>query len=451
MAPKDENARVSTETSPISLPSRATGLPTDSHLKGSDNYAVWSLQMETVVGDDAFKVMNGDWKKGDDYCTEREWLELDSHARKCITLSCSQEVMKEVTGIPKTSYSWWSKLRNTFQPNDAQGHHRLLSRLFNIVLSHASPESLKTFTHEYLEMVAQVHSEEIKVDEILSSQLLSVLPASLSHFQTSLALTYPDGLPEPRTILELLRNEVERNAPVHSVALAAHSSGAPPRPYPACKENHWMKDCPRKDLVAKYYESRKRKPSANLATSPPPAASTPPSASLADLLNTDVGVEAWLAGHLAKPSQLTLDSGSTHFMCGDRSKFSDFLSCTPTTVGGISKTSLKVLGVGSLTLRLVNGRLVRINQVLFVPGIATTLISSSKLFDLHGITSEFGKGANSQTRQHHPRHRYPGWRISLLSRWIPRHSLTLFRCVCSLSHPFVSLETDNYSPSFCAS
>ncbi|GAA6003788.1 hypothetical protein JCM5350_005237, partial [Sporobolomyces pararoseus] len=106
------------------------------------------------------------------------------------------------------------------------------------------------------------------------------------------------------------------------------------------------------------------------------------------------GVEAWLSSPLnSTPPELCLDSGCTHPMSGEKWAFSKLQACHPSTVGGISTSSLKVLGVGTLTLRLSNGRLVSLNNVLFVPGISTTLISASKLYDLHGITSEFGERA----------------------------------------------------------
>ncbi|GAA5999065.1 hypothetical protein JCM5350_007235, partial [Sporobolomyces pararoseus] len=322
----------SPSTPSLTLPSRPTGLPSDSHLKGSDNYAVWTLQMETVVGIEAYQVMSGNWLKGDKFCTDREWEQLDSHARQCITLSCSQEVMKEITGVPKTAYSWWSTFKKVFQPHDAQGHHRLLSRLFSTSLTHASPESLKTFAHDYLQMVSQIQSEDIKVEEILSSHLLSALPTSLSHFQTSLALTHPNSLPDPRTILELLHNELARTTPSSSVALAASTRGPPPGPCPACRQPpiHWMVDCPHQDLVKKYKAESKikrdqQRARANLATStatPDPSPSPTPTAHLANILETQ-GVEAWLSSPLnSTPPELCLDSGCTHPMSGEKWAFS---------------------------------------------------------------------------------------------------------------------------------
>lgn len=54
---KSENDATGTRLPSFILPTRPTGLPSDSHLRGLDNYAVWILQMETLVGNEGFKVM----------------------------------------------------------------------------------------------------------------------------------------------------------------------------------------------------------------------------------------------------------------------------------------------------------------------------------------------------------------------------------------------------------
>ncbi|GAA5970924.1 hypothetical protein JCM8115_005499 [Rhodotorula mucilaginosa] len=82
-------------------------------------------------------------------------------------------------------------------------------------------------------------------------------------------------------------------------------------------------------------------------------------------------------------------------MCGEISLFFNLRRCRPSPVGGVSgaKNGLVVTGVGSLLVKLVSGRIVVIHQALLVPGIAANLISSSQLYDNHGVTTTFGQGA----------------------------------------------------------
>ncbi|GEM05987.1 hypothetical protein Rt10032_c01g0004 [Rhodotorula toruloides] len=166
-----------------------------------------------------------------------------------------------------------------------------------------------------------------------------------------------------------VRNEILRTAPSTSgVALLAArgNDSPPPSACPACKGMHWLRECD-------------------------------PTAALAELLETD-GVEAWISGLAPCPPapsrEITLDSGATHSMCGNPRLFTSLRPCTPSPVGGLSgKNGLKVTGVGSLSVKLTGGRVVKINRALLVPGITVNLVSTSQLYDLHGVTTTFGKDA----------------------------------------------------------
>ncbi|GEM12711.1 gag-Pol polyprotein [Rhodotorula toruloides] len=145
-------------------------------------------------------------------------------------------------------------------------------------------------------------------------------------------------------------------------------------------DSFWLRECdPKKrdEYHAKQSKQRKERAAARLATSTPPAppsspAPTGPAAALAELLETD-GVEAWISGLAPCPPapsrEITLDSGATHSMCGNPRLFTSLSPCTP-----------------SPTRR--EGR-----RALLVPGITVNLVSTSQPYDLHGVTTTFGKGA----------------------------------------------------------
>ncbi|GEM08048.1 gag-Pol polyprotein [Rhodotorula toruloides] len=81
-------------------------------------------------------------------------------------------------------------------------------------------------------------------------------------------------------------------------------------------------------------------------------------------------------------------------MCGNPRLFTSRRPCTPSPVRGLSgKNGHKVTGVGSLSVKLAGRRVVKINRALLVPGITVNLVSTSQLYDLHGVTTTFGKGA----------------------------------------------------------
>ncbi|GEM11218.1 gag-Pol polyprotein [Rhodotorula toruloides] len=272
----------------------------------------------------------------------------------------------------------------------------------------ASPEAFDTFAKDYKATLAALKTAKVDLETIYSSHLLNALPASLSSLQTSLAVANQSTLPRPDAMLEVVRNEILRTAPSTTgvALLAARGNDSPlPSACPACKGMHWLRECdPKKrdEYRAKQSKQRKERAAARLATSTPPAlpsspAPTGPTAALAELLETD-GVEAWISGLAPCPPgpsrEITLDSGATHSMCGNPRLFTSLRPCTPSPVGGLSgKNGLKVTGVGSLSVKLAGGRVVKINRALLVPGITVNLVSISQLYDLHGVTTTFGKGA----------------------------------------------------------
>lgn len=146
----------------------------------------------------------------------------------------------------------------------------------------------------------------------------------------------------------------------------------------------------RKERLAK--RDAKRSAKAQLAQTDTPVAE--PIAQLAALLGKEEGVEVWLTMTIAPAAsnKRTINSGATHCMCGDISLFFNFRHCAPSPVGGVSgnKNGLVVTGVDSLLLKLASGRVVVIHQALLAPGIAANLLSTSQLYDNHGVTT-FGK------------------------------------------------------------
>ncbi|GEM12654.1 gag-Pol polyprotein [Rhodotorula toruloides] len=410
-APVDTKPATDRHDSPgvaVAVPSRPTPLPTDSHLRSADNYDVWCIQLRGLIGPDAYKVMTGTLARGEGGISTLDWARLNEFVVSTIVISCHSSVIHHVADCEHDAHAYWTALRDTFRPTDAQGALRLLTRFWSLSLPTASPEAFDTFAKDYKATLAALKTAKVDLETIYSSHLLSALPASLSSLQTSLAVANQSTLPRPDAILEVVRNEILRTAPsTTGVALLAArgNDSPPPSACPACKGMHWLRECdPKKrdEYRAKQSKQRKERAAARLATSTPPAlpsspAPTGPTAALAELLETD-GVEAWISGLAPCPPapsrEITLDSGATHSMCGNPRLFTSLRPCTPSPVGGLSgKNGLKVTSVGSLSVKLTGGRVVKINRALLVPGITVNLVSTSQLYDLHGVTTTFGKDA----------------------------------------------------------
>ncbi|GAA6010078.1 uncharacterized protein JCM10292_002458 [Rhodotorula paludigena] len=193
-------------------------------------------------------------------------------------------------------------------------------------------------------------------------------------------------------------------------ALAPASFVGPSRPAPFPSNSHlrgadsydvWA--IPMRALVGApaYRRSKGRRlaqspAAAAFAASPPPAAPAAGLAllaSLADILSSDDGVEGWLGTFRSSPpgapSLFTLESGATHFMCGN----ARFILLSHGVRAYARGDALQVTGLGSLHLQFNNGARSNLKRALLLPGISATLVSAPQLFDNHGIAAIFGKSA----------------------------------------------------------
>ncbi|GAA5822787.1 hypothetical protein JCM3770_000004 [Rhodotorula araucariae] len=231
-----------------------------------------------------------------------------------------------------------------FPPTNAEGSLRLLTRFSGLSLPAASPEAFDAVAKDYRATLAALRVAKVDLDTIYSSHLLAALPSSLAARQTTIAVANQSTLPKPDAILNIVRNEVLRTAPVGgSIALAPGAANLPPStPCPACKANHWLRVCLKRDEYRAARRGSRKAASAQVTTAaaprPSPLAPSPPS------LTTN-------------------------------------------------QNGFKVTGFGTLFLRLASGCVVKLNSALLVPGISTTLISLAQLYDLHVGSSTFVKHA----------------------------------------------------------
>ncbi|GAA5974679.1 hypothetical protein JCM21900_006524 [Sporobolomyces salmonicolor] len=215
----------------LSLPSRPTPLPTDSHLSGADNYGVWQLQMRGLVGIDARRLMTGSLPcpganagAGD----LAQWDRLNEFAVSSIIISCQQCVVHHLTHCPHDAHDYWVALREAFAPTDAQGALRLLRRFWQLSLPSATPDAFDTFSKEFSEVLSALKAADVDLDMVYSSHLLAALPPALDSLQTTISVSNPVALPNTDAHLELIRNEILRSSASPSPASALLASRTKP-------------------------------------------------------------------------------------------------------------------------------------------------------------------------------------------------------------------------------
>ncbi|GAA5920454.1 hypothetical protein JCM5296_001736, partial [Sporobolomyces johnsonii] len=187
-SPSDRTARseatttTTTTTAPpapaaaITVPSRPTPLPTDSHLHGADNWGVWQVQMRGMLGID--------------------------YTVSSTIISCQQGVVHHIQHCPHDAFSYWVAFREAFAPTDAQGALRLLRCFWRVSLPAATPEAFDCFSKEFTEVLSALKAADVDLTMVYSSHLLTALPPALDSLQTTISVSNP-----PPNLAELLLDD----------------------------------------------------------------------------------------------------------------------------------------------------------------------------------------------------------------------------------------------------
>ncbi|GAA5828961.1 hypothetical protein JCM3770_000698, partial [Rhodotorula araucariae] len=229
-------------------PVTPAALPADSHARGSENYEVWCIQIRGLVGPDAYRVMTGELTRHRPApLTSAGWARLNDFAVSSLVISCAASVIHHVQDIP--------------------GSLRLLTRFWGLSLPVASPEAFDAIAKDYRVMLAALRVAKVNLDMVYSSHLFAALPSSLTALQTTIA--------------------VANHAPAGgSIALAAGAADPwPPSPCPACKANHWLRVCPKRDEYRAARRGSRKAASAQVATAAAPRPAAAPAGALATLLD----------------------------------------------------------------------------------------------------------------------------------------------------------------------
>ncbi|GAA6016628.1 hypothetical protein JCM10207_000127 [Rhodosporidiobolus poonsookiae] len=145
------------DTKPIAVPTahlttlpRPTPLPSDSHLRGTDNYDVWCIQMRGLHGADAWGIMTGNIQRPNGQ-GGIAWDKLNEFAVLSIIISGHASVIH---------------------------HLRLLTRYRSLSLATASPKAFNTFAKEYKATLAWLKAAKVDLKTIYSSNLETIYSSS---------------------------------------------------------------------------------------------------------------------------------------------------------------------------------------------------------------------------------------------------------------------------------
>ncbi|GAA5883818.1 hypothetical protein JCM3774_005810 [Rhodotorula dairenensis] len=119
MANKDDNKPDASSALPalaLHVPNKPTPLPVASHLHGLDNYDVWTIQLQALVGVHACKVIDGKPREDGSF-DPILWDRLNEFVILTIVISADQSVIHHIAGCKRTAAAYWTALRDIYCPS----------------------------------------------------------------------------------------------------------------------------------------------------------------------------------------------------------------------------------------------------------------------------------------------------------------------------------------------
>ena len=369
---------------PVSQADKSRGVPIADRysLMGESDYSTWCTVMRSYLGHYAASAAMriSTCPEEDDAAGFSAFLAWDQFALNCIMVSIHSDFISLLETC-FTSAQVWTALQQRFAPKGAQAVLRTLKKFWPLQLTGIDLTSLNKFKHQDLAVVTELKGLTIELDTPCSAHLLGALLPSLGALETTISVNNPRKLPSVQEIFTMVRNELARTAASSTssaVGLIAtgtlnkpnfkpHPAVKPPSPCKHCKGNHWNNLCPTKQGSS--------------------------------ILSASLAASAWqasaaLAGPHIPVQAALLDSGATYHMSGHSMLFQTFQSTPTSAVGGIAE-SANASGTRTIGLKLDSGTQVTLNDVLYVPGMQATLISTHRLHANQGLVTVFGDRGTS--------------------------------------------------------
>ncbi|KAG8480291.1 hypothetical protein CXB51_024793 [Gossypium anomalum] len=319
---------------------------------GETNFNLWQVRMMAILVQSGLKkVVTG---KKPNNLNKTEWEELDEKALSAIQLCLANTILQEVL-MEKTSSSLWKRLETLYATKSLANRLVLKQRLFTFRMNEG--ELLRDHISQFITLLNDLNNIEVHIDdEYQALLLLCYLPSSYKSFKETLIygrdkLSFEDVkghlLSRDKLDNELhLDSKTDRQA---SVLLG-----------------HVKADC---------YKLRNKKAAESNEEDVA-------GANLADE-NGDDFLLVSTSDNTKLTSEWILDSGCSFHMCPNREWFSTYSSVEGGVVRMGNDSSSKVIGIGTVKIKMHDGMIKTLSDVRYVPDLRKNLISLS-ILDLKG-------------------------------------------------------------------
>lgn len=338
-------------------------------LAGTSNYQVWAIKMKSyLIAQDLWEVI----ELKSSSITDRNIKSLNSKAISLIILSCEDHIIK-LLNPDDLAATAWKKLEKQYGHIGFSARHLAFQSLVSTNIS--SCDSIDHFIDQFrtnMNTLSQMTTSTLPQWLLLSIFINNVSSQYEAWTQSVMQQVRSKSISEDsRTYLEeviaSLIDEARRTSQNGNSGDAGNTAltvRKPSKPKPICKycgKIHKSENC--------WQEFPEKKPSARLSAaktndnSEPQQLSYSPSNIAFYSHNVQNRCDIWI-----------LDSGASQHMCNNKTQFSNFTTFS-TTITIANNTTMNATGRGDVELMTQNGTPFKLLNVLYVPQLASNLLS----------------------------------------------------------------------------
>jgi hypothetical protein len=347
-----------------------------------NNFEIWKIKMhDLLMQQGVVKVLLGKTKQPVSI-TDEDWDEMDARALSAIHLCLANDVLFNIV-TENTTTGLWSKLESLYMMKSLKNMIFLKIQLYSLCMKEGMEivDHLNTFNT----LLVQLDSMGVKFEsEDKAITLLCSLPASWDHFVTSISFSSTESIEFDDTVGALLSKETRKKSNLEtSTSEVMVIRGRPKERGQGQRDFSWSKSKGRKsklkcwfcgkyghlkkDCWKRQQASKEDPPKETKEENATETGSTTGSSIVDEVLSINTGS--------CHDQQWLLDSSASNHMCLHRHWFITYQSIDDGVVYMGNDISSKVVGIGSIRIKMFDGTVKILTDVRHVPDIRKNLIS----------------------------------------------------------------------------
>ncbi|KAH9696615.1 hypothetical protein KPL71_023232 [Citrus sinensis] len=347
---------------------------------GENDFHLWRLKMRALLVHQRLDVALDDESssKKPMKVTEEELYEVLDRAHSATILSIGDGVLREVGG-EKTAAGLWKKLEDLYTNMSMAKRLATKKKLYTLQMEEGS--SITDHIDAFNKIILDLEDINVKIDdEDKAMILLCSLPSSyenlvdtLMYGRQTLAMgEVKEALSSKAAIKKETRDgecltasrRTEKKDTSKNMKKGSKSEPKNLKCFHCHKEGHFKKDCP---------ELKNKKNNTNEKSGDAAVASEFEESDGYDSTGVLIATDAQTKGNWV------LDSGCSFHMCPNKNLFTNYETCDGGIVVMGNDSSCRVVGRGSIRLKMFDGMIRELRDVRHVPDLKRNLISLGML------------------------------------------------------------------------